>query len=353
MRGDDRQQAAMWSTVSPGQRVPPDHPLRPLRALVDAVLADLSPRSRRLYAKEGRPSIAPEKLLRALLLQVLYSVRGERQLREPLDYPLRFRWFVGLNLDDPVGDPTVFTQNRQRLLDGDVAQAFFDAVLAPARGQQLLSQEHFTVDATLIEAWAGLKSFRPRGTPAPPPDGPGNPTANFHGERRRNAPHASTTAPEARPHRQGDRQGHVLLDNRHGLVAGTALTPASNTAEREAALQLAARGQRRGRGTLGADKAHDTRAFVAAVRALGLAPHVAQHTPHRASAVDGRTTRHAGYARSQRVRKRVEAVFGWLKTVALLGKTRHRGAARVGWIFPFGAAAYNLVRLRHLGVVPT
>ncbi len=307
MRGDDRQQAAMWSHLSPEQRVPPDHPLRPIRAMVDGVLRELSPRFEALYAKRGRPSIAPEKLLRALVLQLLYSVRSERLLMEQLDYNLLFRWFVGLNMDDPIWDATVFTKNRQRLLDGDIAQAFFEQVLAQARAQRLLGDEHFTVDGTLIEAWAGLKSFKKPGEPRTPPEDPGNPTVNFHGERRSNATHASTTDPEARLIRKGNQHeaklgylGHALMDNRQGLVVQACVTPATGTAEWEAALAMVDRVP--AGATLGADRGYDTRAFVAQVRARGLTPHVAQNTSRRRSAIDGRTTRHAGYWLSQRGR---------------------------------------------------
>src|SRR5215470_16144871 len=247
MRGDHEQQAPMWSYISPEQRIPQGHPLRPLRALVDAVLTDLSPRFSQLYAKTGRPSVAPERLLRALLLQVLYSIRSERQLMEQLDYNLLYRWFVGLTMDDPIWDVSVFTKNRQRLLDGEVADAFFDAVLAQARERHLLSNEHFTVDGTLIQAWAGLKSFRRKDVPPAPPDDPGNPTVNFHGERRRNATHQSTTDPDARLFRKGSAQdarlyyqGHVLMDHRHGLAVGGRLTSAGASAERDTAIVLAA-----------------------------------------------------------------------------------------------------------------
>ena len=359
MRGDHEQQAPMWSYISPEQRVPQDHPLRPIRTLVDAVLNELSPRFSRLYAKTGRPSVAPERLLRALLLQVLYSIRSERQLREQLDYNLLDRWFVGLNMDDPIWDVTVFTKNRQRLLDGEVAEAFFDAVLAQARARQLLSNEHFTVDGTLIQAWAGLKSFQRKDVPPPPPDDPSNPTVNFHGEKRTNATHASTTDPDARLFRKGFAQearlyyqGHVLRDHRHGLAVGGRLTSAGASAERHAAIVLAAGAIPRARATLAADKAYDTRDFVATLRALGVTPHLAQNTTKRRSAIDARTTRHPGYRVSQRARKRVEEIFGWLKTVALLRQTRHRGCARVGWMFTFGLAAYNLLRIRNLTWTP-
>ena len=354
MRGDDEQQGAIYSYISPEARVPQDHPLRAIRALVDEVLRELSPRFAGLYARVGRPSIPPEKLLRAQLLQVLYTVRSERQLMEQLDYNLLFRWFVGLNMDDAIWDPTVFTKNRQRLLDGEVATDFLERVVAQAQHRGLLSGEHFTVDGTLIEAWASLKSFqRKEGEPPAPPEDPGNPTVNFHGERRSNATHTSTTDPEARLARKGpgkeaklSYQGHALMDNRHGLVINACATRAAGTAEWEAAVEMAA--ALPPRVTLGADKGYDTHAFVQALRELTVTPHVAQNTSKRSSAIDGRTTRHAGYLVSQQKRKLVEEIFGWLKTVGLLRKTRHRGVRRVDWIFTFTAAVYNLVRIRNL-----
>ena len=353
MRGDDGQQGAMFSYISPEARVPQDHPLRAIRALVDEVLAELSPRFETLYARVGRPSIAPEKLLRAQLLQVLYTVRSERQLMEQLDYNLLFRWFVGLNMDDAVWDPTVFTKNRQRLLDGDVAMAFLERVVEQARRRGLLSGEHFTVDGTLLDAWAGLKSFKRKGERPRPPDDPGNPTVNFHGEKRSNDTHGSTTDPDARLARKGDTReaklsyaGHAVIDNRHGLVVTAVATAATGTAERDAAIEMA-RTLPDG-ATLGADKGYDTRGFVAALRSLGVTPHVAQNTSNRSSAIDGRTTRHAGYLVSQRKRKLIEEVFGWLKTVGLMRKLRHRGTGRVDWIFTFATAVYNLVRIRNL-----
>jgi transposase len=353
MRGDDQHPDGMFSYRRPEERVPADHPLRPIREMVGVVLRELSPEFARLYPKTGRPSIPPEKLLRALLLQLLYSIRSERQLIEQLDYNLLFRWFVGLSMDDPVWDATVFTKNRERLLEGDIARSFFERVLAQAKARQLLSAEHFTVDGTLIEAWAGLKSFKKKGAPTVPPDDPGNPTVNFHGERRRNATHASTTDPEARLMRKGNQheaklsyQGHVLMENRHGLVVDACLTQASGVAERETALAMAT--NLPPGATLGADKGYDAASFVAGLRALGVTPHLAQNTTHRRSAIDGRTTRHGGYAVSQRKRKLVEEIFGWAKTIALLRKTRHRGVRRIGWMFTFALAAYNLVRIRNL-----
>jgi transposase len=360
MRGDDPQQAAMFSDLSPEERIPQDHPLRAIRVLVEAVLKELSPEFDRLYSHTGRPSIAPEQLLRALLLQVLYTVRSERLLVEQLDYNLLFRWFVGLNLDDPIWDASTFSKNRERLLQGEVAHVFFAQVLAQARERTLLSEDHFTVDGTLIEAWAGQKSFKRKEapSPSPPPDDPGNPSIDFRGERRTNATHVSTTDPEARLYKKAKRQearlaylGHVLMENRHGLVVDTRVTQATGTAEREAALAMAEAMPGQHRITLGADKNYDTHDCVRELRELRVTPHVAQNTSGRSSAIDGRTTRHPGYAVSQRKRKSVEEIFGWMKTVGLLRKTRHRGLARVGWMFTFAAAVYNLVRMRTLAAV--
>jgi transposase len=356
MRGDDQeQQGAMWSYVPMERRIPADHPLRRMRPMVDGILHELSPRFDELYSRVGRPSIAPEKLLRALLLQILYTIRSERLLMEQLDYNLLFRWFVGLEMDDPIWNATVFTKNRERLLAGEIARAFFDRVVAQARDRGLLSDEHFTVDGTLVEAWASLKSFKRKDAPAAPPEDPGNPTVNFHGERRSNATHASTTDPEARLFRKGggheaklSYSGHVLMENRHGLAVGGCVTASTGYAERAAALELVGGQDRGGRVTLGGDKGYDTRDFVQAVRLLGVTPHVAQNTSNRRSAIDGRTTRHVGYAVSQVRRKRVEEIFGWLKTVGLMRKTRHRGTRRVDWTFTFALAAYNLVRIRNL-----
>jgi transposase len=360
MRGDDEQQLGVFSYISPEQRVPQDHPLRPLRAMADAALRELQSRFSKLYARTGRPSIAPEKLLRALLLQVLYSVRSERMLMEQLDYNLLFRWFVGLNMDDAIWNPTVFTKNRQRLLDGDIADAFFAAVLQQARQRELLSDEHFTVDGTLLEAWAGQKSFRRIDDDQPPPAASGegqgsNPTVNFHGEKRSNETHRSTTDPDAMLARKSrgtpallSYRGHLLTENRNGLVVSTLTTRAYGSAERDAALLMAESLPGTHRVTLGADKGYDTREFIAELRHLEITPHVAQNDTNRRSAVDERTTRHAGYPISQKARKRIEEVFGWMKTIGLLRKLRHRGLERVGWMFTFAAAAYNLVRIRNL-----
>lgn len=356
MRGEDHQQDALFSYLSPEQRVPQDHPLRKLRRVVDQVLKKMSRRFTAMYAQIGRPSIAPEKLLRALLLQSLYTVRSERLLMEELNYNLLFRWFVGLNLDDPVWDPTVYSKNRERLLTSDVAQAFFEEVRAYAEQQGLLSDEHFTVDGTLLEAWASQKSFKPKaGGEGSPPEDPGNAEVNFRGEKRRNDTHQSTTDPEARLYKKAQGKeaklgylGHVLIENRNGLVVDAGVTPATGTAEREAALDMIQEKSGGHRVTLGGDKNYDTHDFVEELRACKVSPHVAQNTTNRSSAIDGRTTRHPGYAVSQRKRKRVEEVFGWMKTIGLMRKLRHRGRDLVGWMFTWAAAAYNLVRIGNL-----
>jgi transposase len=356
MRGFDEQPKHLFSYISIEQRVPVTHPLRSFRQMTDRVLADLSPQFTKMYAKIGRPSIPPEKLLRALLLQVLYTVRSERLLMEQLEYNLLFRWFVGLEIDDPVWDATVFTKNRDRLLAGDVAATFFQAVRAEAEARQLTSDDHFTVDGTLLEAWASLKSFKKvEGDNGPPPDDPGNPTVNFHGETRTNATHASTTDPDARLARKGPGKeaklsytGHILMENRNGLAVDVAVLPATGTAEREAAIEMIAARPDTGRITLGGDKHYDTQDFVAQLRELEVTPHVAQNDTNRRSAIDGRTTHHAGYALSQQRRKRIEEIFGWLKTVGGLRKLRHRGHERVTWMFTFAVAVYNLVRIRNL-----
>src|SRR5438046_2064703 len=352
MRGPDEQTSHMFSYLSPEQRVRPDHPLRAIRRMTDDVFAALSPRFTAMYSAIGRPSIPPEQLLRALVLQSLYTVRSERLLMEEINYSVLFRWFVGLSMDDPIWSPTTFSKNRDRLLESDIAAGFFDAVVAQARTAGLLSDEHFTVDGTLLEAWASLKSFRPKdGGPPAPPDDPGNPTVDLHGETRRNDTHQSTTDPDAMLARKGPGKeaklsyaGHVLLDNRHGLVANVCVTAATGTAEREAALLLLA--EATAAATVGGDKGFDVPSFVAGVRALGVTPHVAQKVA--GSALDDRTTRHPGYAISQQKRKLIEQVFGWMKTVGGLRKLRHRGGERVDWVVTFAAAAYNLVRLRTL-----
>lgn len=354
MRGADEQPGSMFSYVSLEERVPADHPLRAIRRITDRALERLSPRFGTLYVQFGRPSIPPEKLLRALLLQALYTIRSERQLIEQIDYNLLFRWFVGLGMDDAVWAPTTFTKNRDRLLAGDIAAAFFDAVLIHADSARLLSDEHFTVDGTLLEAWASHKSFRPRGDD-PPTDGGGNPTVNFHGQRRRNATHRSTTDPDARLYKKAQGReahlgylGHVLMEHRSGLIVKATVTLADGHGERDAALVMLEGIPGQQRITVAADKGYDTRDFVAELRGMHVTPHVAQHTTGRRSAIDGRTTRHPGYAISQQKRKLVEQGFGWMKTIGGLRKLRHRGGALVTWVFTFTAAAYNIVRLRRL-----
>jgi transposase len=349
MRGDDRQPDAMFSYVSAEERVPTGHPLRAIRPMVDAALRAMSGEFDRLYSRVGRPSIPPERLFRALLLQLFYSVRSERLLMEQLDYNILFRWFVGLEMDEPVWAATVFTKNRERLLNQDVARSFFRRVLEQA--DALLSDEHFTVDGTLIEAWASQKSFRPKDGPR---DGDGH---DFRGQQRKNDTHASTTDPDAKLYRKSNNAearlaylGHALIENRHGLVVEAMATTADGRAERDAAMLLmddhAHDDTRR---TVGADKGYDTKDFVAVSRALGYTPHVSQNVNRAGgSAIDARTTRHDGYAMSQACRPRIEPVFGWLKVIAGLRKVKLRGLPKLDWLFVFGCAAYNLKRLSRL-----
>ena len=359
MRSKDVNKGAMFSYISPEARVPEDHPLRLIRAMVNAALKELSPKFAAIYSPIGRPSIPPEYLMRALLLQVLFSVRSERMLMEQLDYNLLFRWFVGLNIDDPVWDVTVFTKNRERFLDGDIAAEFFSRILGQARTANLLSEEHFTVDGTLIEAWASHKSFKPKddgGSSMGDGEGAGkNPDVDFRGTKRTNETHASTTDRDARLYRKSMASeaklgylGHVLTENGNGLVTDVCLTLATGTAEREAAIAMIARIPGSKHLTLGADKGYDTAEFVAQLRSLNVTPHVAQNNSRRKSAIDGRTTRHPGYEVSQRKRKRVEEVFGWEKVIALVRKVKLRGLRRVGALFQIAATAYNIVRMRKI-----
>jgi transposase len=360
MRGDDQQQNHMFSYLSPEARVRKDHPLRAIRAMVDEVLSQLSRRFDTMYARVGRPSIAPERLLRAQLLQMLYSIRSERLLMEEMDYNLLFRWFVGLNADDEVWDASTFTKNRDRLLEADVAKEFLMRVVAQAQAKGLTSDEHFTVDGTLLEAWASLKSFQPKeGKPSPPPDDPGNPTVNFRGEKRSNETHASKTDPDALLARKSQGKesklsylGNLLVENRNGLILDAEVFQANGTAERDAALIMLEQIPGTKLVTVGGDKGFDTFGFVEECRNLRVVPHVAQNDERRGgSAIDGRTTRHSSYAVSQRKRKRIEECFGWLKTIALMRKVRHRGVGKVHWIFTLACAAYNLVRMRNLAAV--
>jgi transposase len=360
MRGIDHQQADMYSYVSPEARVRGDHPLRAIRKMADEALQNMTERFEAMYAKTGRPSIPPEKLLRAQLIQMLYSIRSERLLMEEVDYNMLFRWFVGMNLDEPVWDATVFTKNRNRLLEGDVAREFLREVVKQAQAKGLTSDEHFTVDGTLIEAWASLKSFQRKDENNQPPDDPGNPTVDFHGEKRSNQTHESTTDPDALLARKGSGKeaklsynGNLLTENRNGLIVNTEVFPANGLAERAAAMALLEQIQGDHRVTVGADKGYDTRDFVAECRHLQVTPHIAQNTKRSGgSAIDGRTTRHEGYEVSQKKRKRIEECFGWLKSIALMRKVRHRGIEKVGWVFTFAAAAYNLVRMRKLVASP-
>ena len=346
----------MFSYLSPEERVPAKHPLRPIRLMVDEVLKALSPAFSGLYSGFGRPSIPPEKLLRALLLQVVYTVRSERMLMEQLEYNLLFRWFVGLSMDEAVWVPTVFSKNRERLLEGDVAEKFFQSVLTQARVADLLSDERVSVDGTLIEAWVSHKSFQRKDQPSPPPDDPGNPTVDFHGEKRSNDTHESTTDPDARLARKSGGHeaklaycGNVMIENRNGLVVDTELLQCNGTAERDAAMLMVERLDGSERATLAADKGYDTKDFVSEMRRMNVTPHVPQNTKRPGdSAIDGRSTRDEGYQVSQRKRKRIEEVFGWIKTVGTLRKTRHRGLETVRWVFTFTAIAYNLVRMRNL-----
>ncbi len=351
MRGTDQKQDAMFSYVSPEQRIPAEHPLRPLRLLMDDILKEMSPRFAKLYADTGRPSIPPERLLRALLLQILYTVRSERLLMEQLSYNLLFRWFVGMDLDEPVWNHAVFSKNRERLLNEEVAELFFQRVLE--RAKPYLSDEHFTVDGTQIEAWASHKSFR-RKDGGQPPEGSGR-EADFHGERRSNDTHQSTTDPDARLYKKSKGSeaklsylGHVLMENRHGLLVNTMVTLADGTAERDAALLMASQIPGGKTVTMGGDKNYDTQELVQDLREIKVRPHVAQNNTNRRSAIDGRTTQHPGYAISQKKRKRVEESFGWMKMIGMLKKVKLRGLEKVSWLFTFVAGVYNLYRLQRL-----
>jgi transposase len=358
MRGGDTRTGELFSYVDLEARVRRDHPLRAIRVMVNEALAALEREFASLYSPLGRPSIPPEKLLRSMLLQAFYSIRSERLLMERLEYDLLFRWFVGIGVDDAAWDHSVFSKNRDRLLEGDIAAKFLASVLAQPKVRKLVSTDHFSVDGTLIEAWASMKSVKPRdGSGEPPPQGGGrNAEADFHGQKRTNHTHASATDPEARLYRKGKGQeaklcfmGHGLMENRHGLLVDACLTLADGHAERVAALHMIeARADRPRAITLGADKAYDAQDFVNELRSMKVTPHVAWNTSGRRSAIDGRTTRHSGYGVSQRIRKRIEEAFGWIKTVAGQDKTKFRGRDRVGWAFTLAAAAYNLVRLPKL-----
>jgi transposase/IS5 family transposase len=351
MRGDDNLQEGIFSYISPEKRVPADHPLRPIRKLVDEILKEMSPQFAKLYSSVGRPSIAPERLLRSLLLQIFYSVRSERMLIEQLQYNLLFRWFVGMEMDEEVWNHAVFSKNRERLLNEEIAEGFFRRVIE--RAKPFMSDEHFTVDGTLIEAWASHQSFRRKDGKGNPPEAGGD--VDFHGEKRKNETHASTTDPEARLFKKSKGSeaklsylGHVLMENRNGLLVQTFLTEANGRAEREAAMLMAEAIPGEKRVTLGGDKNYDTQEFVRELRGMNITPHVAQNDTNRSSAIDQRTARHRSYEVSQRKRKRVEQSFGWMKMVGGLRKVKLRGIDKVGWLFTFTGAAYNLCRLRNL-----
>ena len=365
MRGSDSRSGSLFTLVDLEARVRRDHPLRSIRRFADEALGSLTVEFSRLYSGMGRPSIAPEMLLRAMLLQAFYSIRSERQLMERLEFDLLFRWFVGLGIDDPVWNHSSFSKNRDRLLDGEIAAKFLAAVLAQPKVKRLLSSDHFSVDGTLIEAWASMKSFKPKATDSgdpPPPTSSGgrNTEVDFKGQKRSNETHQSTTDPHARLYRKGPGMearlcfiGHTLMENRSGLIVDACLTAAGGHAERIAALSMIEPRADRSRGiSLGDDKAYDAEDFVNELRSMNVRAHVAQNTNGRRSAIDRRTTRHAGYAASQRIRKRIEEGFGWIKTVAGQRKTKFRGRERVGWAFIFAAAAYNLVRLPKLVEAP-
>jgi transposase len=366
MRGSDQQSGSLFSYVDIEARVPSSHPLRRIRELVNGALAKLDERFAGLYAREGRPSIAPERLLRASLLQLFYSVRSERQLMERLDFDLLFRWFVGLGVDDPVWDHSVFSKNRDRLLTSEIAQEFLAALLADPKVKRLLSHEHFSVDGTLLKAWASLKSFRPKDGSGKPPGGGRNGEQDFRGEKRSNETHESTTDPDARLYRKGNGQesrlcymGHAIMENRNGLAVSGEVTHATGTAEREAALSwINARSSRR-RITLGGDKGYDVRGFVKALKERQVTPHIAidgnirSNGIPRATAIDRRTTRHSGYEISQRIRKRIEEIFGWTKSTGGLGQLKVRGLGKANATFLFALAAYDLIRLPKLLEAPS
>lgn len=359
MRGDVNRQVPMLTAITPDHKVPKDHPIREIKVIVDGALQKLSPVFNSMYAKVGRPSIPPEHLLKGCLLIALYSIRSERQFCERLEYDLLFKWFLDLNIEDPAFDASTFSKNKERLLEHDVARRFFVAVREEARRRRLLSAEHFTVDGTLLEAWASMKSVQPREGGDPPARGGKNPSVDYRGQRRRNETHVSRTDAEARLARKGSGKearlcyvGHVLTENRNGLVVEVAVTEATGRAEGEAGLEMLGRRKRRRLRTVGADKGYDTQDFVSGCRELGVTPQVAKHTNKRRSAIDGRVTRHRGYGVSQRKRKRVEEVFGWMKTVAGGRKLRYIGVARNQLWVELTAAAYNLVRMARIALQP-
>jgi len=356
MRGYENSSDALFLYVSPESFVPGDHPLRPIRKMADKALASLSGEFERMYSHTGRPSVPPEVLLKSLLLQILFSIRSNRLLVEQLGYNILYRWFLGLSLEEAIWDHSTFSQNQERLIGTDIAGQFLQRIIAQAKEARLLSKDHFSVDGTLIEAWASIKSFQRR-------DGePSNRTGrngevDFHGQSRTNDTHASTTDPESRLYRKGKGKesklsymGHTLMENRNGLVLDTRVTQATGTAERDAAADMIKNIPGTRRVTVGADKGYDTEGFVEALRGMRATPHVAQNDTNRRSAINGRTTRHPGYEISGKVRKRIEEIFGWVKTIGTFRKARYRGTEKVSWYFTLAVAAYNLVRMRNLGV---
>jgi transposase len=355
MRTPDHQQQKLFFYFSAESRVPANHPLRPVKTMVEQFLKGLDEKFQKMYSSTGRPSIPPERLIKALLLQVLYTIRSERALMEHIDFNILFRWFIGLSIDEPVWDHSSFSKNRDRLIEADIAVSLLESVLEKAREEGLLSKEHFSVDGTLLEAWASMKSFRPKDEPPSPPGAGRNPEVDFHGEKRSNETHASRTDPDARLAKKGKGKeaklcytGHILTENRNGLVIDACVRVATGTCEREAAEQMLSETTGEHRKTVGADKNYDTNDFVEKCRKMKVTPHVAQKA--KGSAIDARTTCRAGYEVSQRKRKRIEEVFGWAKTVGCLRKLRHRGVRMVEWVFTFTVAAYNLVRMRSLRV---
>lgn len=359
MRGHDNSTEAMFVYLSPESFVPKDHPLRPIRKMVDSALAELDSEFQAMYSHTGRPSIAPEKLLKGLLLQAFYSIRSNRLLVEQIGYNVLFRWFLGLSLDEKVWDHSVFSVNQKRLIETDIARKFLAKVAEQARRNNLLSDEHFSVDGTLIEAWASIKSFKPKNEPPQAPMGR-NEERDFHGKKLKNDTHASTSDPNAKLYKKGKGKeaklsymGHALMENRNGLIVNVMVTTATGTAERDAAAIMVAEVPGSHRITVGGDKGYDTKGFVEAMRDNHATPHVAQNTTNRASAIDGRTTRHEGYKVSIRIRKRIEEAFGWIKAIGNFRKTRHKGVEKVDWYFTLTAAAYNLIRMRKLGVAST
>lgn len=361
MRGFEQQSDALFVYLSPESFVPKDHPLRPIRQMVDTALENMSPVFSQMYSHTGRPSIPPERLLKAMLLQVLYSIPSNVKLVEQIHFSILFRWFLGLGLDEQVWDNSSFTTNQERLIETDVAARFLAEVLEQAKRSKLLSKDHFSVDGTLIQAWASLKSFKPRDNDQEAPAGK-NPGRNFKGEKLSNETHSSTTDPEAKLYRKGINQeprlsfaAHLLTENLNGLVMMSSVTQADGFAERETAKAMIGKiSPRKRRVTVAADKNYDTNGFVKAMRNMKVTPHVTRNTGKSGgSAIDGRTTRHSGYVASQKFRKRIEEVFGWLKTVGLFRKTRYRGVRKIDWHFTLAVTVYNLVRMRNLGVCAT